>query len=88
MENTPGIGLHGWACKFSGVGSQGITKVGLTLLARWMPAGERLNEGTMASASTSVGEKAALPVLAQKADSSVPPQYGISLALLKLLPQC
>ena len=68
----------GWG----GVRSQGITKLGQKVLARLMetqiwhlpvPAGKGLNRGAMASASTSVWEKAAPPALASEPDNSVPP---------------
>ena len=43
--------------------------------------GKGLNKGTMASASTSVGEKAAPPALALKQNNSVPPLYVPGMGL-------
>ena len=62
----------GWACKLGGVRSQGITRVGQTVWTRlmetgiWHPPlssgwGEVLRKRTVASASTFVWQKAAMP---------------------------
>ena len=69
-----------WAQKLGGVGSQEITRVGWTVLSRLMetniwhlPVGQRLCRGTMASAITSLWEKAATSALVLKSDNSVSP---------------
>ena len=68
-----------WFCKLGGAGSQGITRVGKTvsarygiyLLALWGKSDFR--KETMACDSTSVWQKAALPALTLMPDNSVPP---------------
>lgn len=83
----------GWARMSGGLGSQGITRVGPTVLAKLLETqlcrpfagsvGGGLRKGAMASASTSVWEEAALLTFVQKPDNSVPPR--ISLESFELL---
>ena len=64
-----------------------FTRIGQTMIARlmefqiWCPTARSvvggLRKGTMASASTSVWEKAAPPGFALKPDNSVPPQMSL-----------
>ena len=76
------------------MGSQGITRAGKSVIARLMetliwhlPAGSvggGLSKGTMASASTSVWEKAAFPALTLMPNNSFPTY--MSVMPFKLLP--
>ena len=82
----------GWVSNLGGVGSQRITRVGRTVLARLMetqtwhpPAGSvrgGLSKGAMASVITFVWEKAALPALTEQFSF---PQPHVSLAPLKVM---
>lgn len=88
----------GWAFKLVGLVSHGITRTGRMVLARlveteiwWLSmsahcVGGQLNKWTVASASTSIWEKASPPALTLKPDNSVPSH--MSVALLKLMLQC
>ena len=84
----------GWTQNLGGARLQGITWVGQTVIARLMespvwhlPAGSvrgRLRKSTMASASTSVWERAVPPALALMPDNSFSP--CMSLMSFNILP--
>ena len=73
----------GWACNLGGAVSQGINRIGQTVISRLMESqiwclstGRGLRKGTMACACTSIWEKATTPALVlmpDTSDTSVPP---------------